>query len=57
MIAYWLKRFMWLLGYRRMLWMPSEKGLKMADFWTWEYMPWSEKRDYTEHDYHLLVGR
>ena len=39
MIAYWLKRLMWILGYRRVLWLPSEKGLPLADFWTWEFVP------------------
>lgn len=55
MTAYWFKRLMWVVGYRRVLWLPSEKGLHMADFYTWEYIPWSEKRDYTEHDYHVYV--
>lgn len=50
------KRIMWLIGYRRVLWLPSEKGLHMADFWTWEYMPWASKRDYTERDYYQHVG-
>lgn len=56
MIAYWLKRLMWILGYRRVLWLPSEKGLSLADFWTWEYMPGTDKRDYTEHNYHRAEG-
>jgi hypothetical protein len=39
------------LGYRRVLYLPSEKGLQMADFHAWEYSPSLEKRDYTERDF------
>ena len=39
------------LGYRRVLYLPSEKGLQMADFRAWEYSPSLEKRDYTERDF------
>ena len=39
------------LGYRRVLYLPSEKGLQMADFCAWEYAPSLEKRDYTERDF------
>lgn len=43
--------FMNLIGYRRVLYLPSEKGLSMADFYAWEYAPSLEKRDYTERDF------
>ena len=39
------------LGYRRVLYMPSDKGLRMTDFYAWEYAPSLEKRDYTERDF------
>lgn len=40
-----------LIGFRRVLYLPSEKGLRMADFYEWEYAPSLEKRDYTEKDF------
>ena len=39
------------LGYRRVLYTPSDKGLRMSDFYAWEYAPSLEKRDYTERDF------
>lgn len=50
MIAYYFKRLMWLLGYRRVLYLPSvyAPGLGLADFWRWEYAPHSEVRDYRQ---------
>lgn len=51
MLFYYFKRIMWAIGYRRVLWLPSESGLRMGNFWTWEYMPQAEKRDYTERDW------
>jgi hypothetical protein len=39
------------LGYRRVLYLPSEKGLWMADFYGWEYAPSLQKRDYTDKDF------
>lgn len=49
-MAYYFKRIMWWLGYRRVLYMPASHGLPMADFWAWKYAPDAEKRDYTERD-------
>jgi len=49
-MAYYFKRIMWWLCYRRVLYMPGEHGLLMADFWVWTYAPDAEKRDYTERD-------
>ena len=39
------------LGYRWVLYQPSNKGLHMADFYAWEYAPSLEKRDYTDQDF------
>lgn len=39
------------LGYRRVLYTPSDKGLGISDFYTWEYAPSLEKRDYTDRDF------
>jgi hypothetical protein len=39
------------IGYRRVLYLPNEKGLSMADFYAWEYAPRLKKRDYTENDF------
>ena len=39
------------LGYRRVLYTPSDKGLRMSDYYAWEYAPSLEKRDYTERDF------
>lgn len=47
--AWW--HFMNWVGYRRVLYLPSQKGLRMADFYVWEYAPSTEKRDYTERDF------
>ena len=48
-----------LIGFRRVLYLPSEKGLRMADFYAWEYAPSLEKRDYTERDFpfHMFWGK
>jgi hypothetical protein len=43
--------FMNMIGFRRVLYLPSEKGLRMPDFHAWEYAPSLEKRDYTEKDF------
>jgi len=43
------------LGYRRVLYMPSDKGLRMSDFYAWEYAPSLEKRDYTERDFPVAM--
>ena len=40
-----------MIGFRRVLYLPSEKGLRMPDFHAWEYAPSLEKRDYTEKDF------
>lgn len=39
------------IGYRRVLYLPSEKGLSMSDFYAWEFAPQLERRDYTEKDF------
>lgn len=46
-------------GFRRVLYLPSEKGLRMADFYGWEFAPSLEKRDYTEKDFpfHMFWGK
>jgi len=51
MIKYVWWHFMNFLGYRRVLYLPSEKGLFMADFHRWEFAPFLEKRNYTEKDF------
>ena len=51
MIRYLWWHFMNLLGYRRILYLPSQKGLFLADFYAWQYAPLLEKRDYTERDF------
>ena len=43
------------IGFRRVLYWPSQKGLFMADFHAWEYAPSLEKRDYTENDFPFLM--
>ena len=43
--------FMNLIGFRRILYLPSEKGLGLGDFYAWEYAPFLEKRDYTEREF------
>jgi hypothetical protein len=51
-MIYWIWwHFMNFLGYRRVLYQPSNKGLYMADFYAWEYAPSLEKRDHTERDF------
>lgn len=51
MIFHYFRKFMMWLGYRRVLFLPSENGLTMCDFWSWQYAPNTGKRDYTEHDF------
>jgi len=51
MIKYAFWHFMNFIGYRRVLFLPSQKGLMIADFYAWEYAPRTEKRDYTEKDF------
>jgi hypothetical protein len=51
MTGYVWWHFMNLIGFRRVLYLPSQKGLSMADFHAWEYAPRLEKRDYTENDF------
>ena len=51
MIKWSLWHLMNIVGYRRVLYMPSEKGLRMPDFYDWKYAPSLEMRDYTEHDF------
>lgn len=38
------------LGYRRVFYRPSDKGIRLADFYAWQYAPKSEKRDYDESE-------
>lgn len=59
MIRWFWWHFMNLIGFRRVLYLPSEKGLRMADFYAWEYAPSLEKRDYTERDFpfHMYWGK
>lgn len=53
---YW--HFMNFIGYRKVLYLPSEKGfLYMADFYAWEFCPWIEKRNYTEKDFPFYMLR
>ena len=58
-----IKWFWWhlmnLIGFRRVLYLPSQKGLFMSDFYAWEYAPSLEKRDYTERDFsfHMFWGK
>ena len=51
MIFYYFRKFMLWLGYRRVLYLPSEKGLRQADFWSWVYAPKTKPIDYTEHTF------
>lgn len=59
MIRWMFWHFMNLIGFRRVLYLPSEKGWRMADFYAWEYAPSLEKRDYTERDFpfHMFWGK
>ena len=59
MIGWLWWHFMNLIGFRRVLYLPSERGLMMADFYAWEYAPSLEKRDYTERDFpfHMFWGK
>lgn len=51
MIKYAFWHFMNFVGYRRVFYFPSEKGLRMADFSRWEYAPKIPKKDYTENNF------
>ena len=51
MIKWVFWHFMNFVGYRRVLYLPSNKGLHMADFYTWEFAPFLKKKDYTEKDF------
>ena len=51
MINYYWRKFMRWLGYRRVFYRPSDKGLNMGDFWLWEYAPHTEARDYDESEW------
>jgi hypothetical protein len=51
MINYYWRKFMRWLGYRRVFYRPSDKGLHMGDFWLWEYAPHTEERDYDESEW------
>ena len=57
MIRYCWWHFMNFLGYRRVLYLPSDKGLNMGDFYAWEYAPRIEKRNYTEKDFPFFMLR
>lgn len=55
--AWW--HFMNFIGFRRVQYLPSEKGLNMSNFYSWEYAPSLERRDYTEKDFpfHMFWGK
>lgn len=57
MIHYAFWHFMNFIGFRRILYQPSTKGLSMADFYGWEYAPRLEKRDYTDRDFPFQMYR
>lgn len=50
---YWRKLMMW-LGYRRVRYRPSDRGVHLGDFWTWEYAPHTDERDYDESEWHKV---
>jgi hypothetical protein len=50
MIKYYFSKFMMWLGYRKVWYFPSNKGIPMANFYSWEYHPKLEKRIYREND-------
>jgi len=52
MLFYYFRRFMMWLGYRHVFYTPGRHGLQMSDFWLWHYAPKTEKRDYTEKEWH-----
>ena len=54
MIAYYWRKLMMWLGYRRVLYRPSDKGIRLGDFWMWKYAPHTEERDYDESELHRL---
>ena len=54
MINYYWRKFMRKLGYRRVYYRPSDKGILLGDFWMWKYAPNSEPRDYDESELHKL---
>jgi hypothetical protein len=45
------------IGYRRVLYLPSDKGLGMGDFWKWEFAPEIDPKDYNEHTYFVEIRR
>ena len=51
MIAWLSWNILNFIGYRRVLYFPSQKGLGMADFYGWEYAPSLPKIDYTERNF------
>ena len=44
-----------LIGYRRVLYLPSEKGLGIADFYKWHYAPSLDKKDFTEKNFPVTM--
>ncbi len=49
MIFYYFRKFMWWLGYRRVLRECSDYGLTYH--WHWIYAPHIDERDYNERDF------
>lgn len=56
MIAYYWRRFLRKIGYRRVFMRPFDRGLAMSNFWCWRYAPELEPRDYDETEYFKLGG-
>lgn len=48
MIEYYHRKFMEFLGYRKVWYMPMNRGVNLSDFYKWEYYPKSEKKVYNE---------
>lgn len=57
MLFYYFRKFMLWIGYRRVLYLPSDKGLGMGDFWKWEFAPDIAPKDYNEHTYFVEIRR
>ena len=54
MIAYYWRKLMMWLGYRRVRYRPSDRGVHLGDFWMWQYAPHTHERDYDENELHRL---
>ena len=51
MLRYFFEKLMFLIGYRKVWYYPSDKGLSIADFYKWQYCPKCKKKVYTETNY------